>query len=291
MKRTWKQRWARLTSRARAKLCILWIMEGITEILVVTGSESVFRLQSIHVRIYCSLILLLLLAAFFGFGVLALFYEEYKNNEIIDAENRSALRDFQLKERSQRHDLNIHLMALIGMLDSERYEECKKYLHRMLQSSQQLSQLMPVDDPAISAMLSQAADNAGKIGGTLQVTAYDDLSRISCEAYEVNQILGNLIKNAVEAVKDFPEESRQVEVIFLHRRNQCILRVENEVSPEMDVSNRIFEYGYSGKDGHSGIGLATVKRLVELYHGNLIQEKDGKKLSIIVMLPQKKEKR
>ncbi|MGN1251175.1 MAG: sensor histidine kinase [Candidatus Spyradocola sp.] len=287
MKLSIRQRWARLHGRARARLCALWGAEAAAAMLLAAVGFRMPPLTGI-VRGYAVLGASLLLAALTGLGALAFLYEERKAVEAIDRESRDAMRVFQLKERTQRHDLHIHLMALIGMLDAERYAECRDYLRKMLDTSMQLSQLMPVDDPAISAMLSQAAETAGRSGVSLQVSVYDDLSGIACEAYEVNQILGNLIKNAVEAVQELPAPLRQVHVILLQRRNQCILRVENEVSPDMDVSDRMFEYGYSGKAEHSGIGLAAVKRIVELYHGNLFQEKDGSRLSMIVQLPKKK---
>lgn len=175
----------------------------------------------------------------------------------MDQKNQEEMRAFQVKQRTLRHDLNIHLMAILGMMDAEKYDDCRSYLQKLLDASQEVAQLMPLDDPAVSAMLNQVREQAEKQGVRVRYDIYDDLADAVCNPYELNQILGNLIKNGVEAVQNFPPEEREVTVVLLKRRNHTIFRVENPLPEGTVLDESIFEYGKSGKKGHSGVGLGS----------------------------------
>lgn len=208
----------------------------------------------------------------------------------IDQKNQEEMRAFQVKQRTLRHDLNIHLMAILGMMDAKKFDDCRRYLQRLLDASQEVAQLMPLDDPAVSAMLNQAREQAKKQGVLVEYEIYDDLADVACNPYELNQILGNLIKNAVEAVQDFTLEDREVHVALLKRRNHTIFRVENPIPEGVQLDESIFTYGKSGKKGHSGVGLAAVKKIVQSYRGTIFMEQDGRNICMIVQIPTAKEK-
>ena len=223
---------------------------------------------------------------------LMLFIKQKKLKNILklDEENREEMKAFLLKQRTMRHDFNIHLMSLGGMLDTGRYEECREYLQKMMDLSNEVAQVMPLDDPAISAMLNQMLEEAKKCGCRMECYLYDDLHEICCDAYEVNQILGNLIRNAMEAEQEITQEMRKITVTTLQRRGQIILRVENRWKKEDKLDQKIFEYGISGKKNHSGIGLAATKRIVERYHGTIFAEQSCDNVCMIVQLPATKER-
>ena len=203
----------------------------------------------------------------------------------MDQKNQEEMKAFQVKQRTLRHDLNIHLMAILGMMDAKKFDDCRSYLQKLLDASQEVAQLMPLDDPAVSAMLNQAREHAKKQGVHVSYEIYDDLADVACNPYELNQILGNLIKNAVEAVQSFPEKDREVTVILLKRRNHTIFRVANPIPAGTVLDESIFEYGKSGKKGHSGIGLAAVRKLVQSYQGTVFLEQEGNRVCMIVQIP------
>lgn len=226
-----------------------------------------------------------LLACFFW----ALFLDWLERRALrrLDEKNQEEMQNFLLKQRVQRHDFNIHLMALRGMLDAGKYQECSEYFQKLLSAFGEVGQLMPLEDPAVAAMLNQSIQDARERGVGIECFIYDSLKYICCDTYEVNQILGNLIRNAVEAAVVLPKECRTVTVTLLSRRNQCIFRVENQLPPGEALDGRIFQYGYSKKEGHSGIGLAAVRRLVSRYNGTIFPEQEGNRLCMIVQLPMK----
>ena len=217
-------------------------------------------------------------------GLLVFWLNERKQREL-ERQTQAELKAFLLKQRVLRHDFNIHLMALSGLLEAERYEELGRYLKDMLDASQEVSQLMPLDDPAVSAMLSQMISEAKQRGIQVDCLIYYNCARVGCDAYELNMILGNLIRNACEAVEHLPTEQRRVTLTILQRRNRCILRIENPLPEDLVLDERIFQDGYSGKKDHAGIGLASVHKLVSALGGVLFMEPENNAVSMIVQLP------
>lgn len=226
-------------------------------------------------------------AAFLVLDALLLYWLEERGRRELERQSQAELRAFLLKQRVLRHDFNIHLMALSGLLEAGRYEELERYLKEMLDASREVSQLMPLDDPAVSAMLSQMVSDAKKRGIRVECLIYYDCAGVGCDAYELNMILGNLIRNACEAAEPLPPERRQVTVTILQRRNSCILRVENPLPEGVSLDERIFQAGYSGKKDHVGIGLAAVGRLVRSLGGTIFMEQEDGAVSMIVQLPLK----
>lgn len=266
----------------------LWVCWGIGAVLAVACGVILCRLfpsLSPAARYGACILYGLWLASLALCVRLSLSCMEARGVRRLDLLNREEMKAFQVKQRTQRHDFNLHLMALAGMLDGGRYQECSDYLRQILSVSREVTQVMPLDDPAVSAMLNQIMSDAKHRGVSIECSVYDDLRGICCDAYEVNQILGNLIRNAVEAAAALPPEKRNVFVTLLRRRNQCIFRVENALEAGTVLDNQIFEYGYSRKSGHSGTGLAAVKRLVTSYKGTVFAEQESEKLCMVVQLP------
>lgn len=55
--------------------------------------------------------------------------------------------------RSQRHDFNVHLHAIKGLIDTDNFTECRKYIATMVKDSGDVNEVLPVHNPIISAML------------------------------------------------------------------------------------------------------------------------------------------
>ncbi len=93
---------------------------------------------------------------------------------------------------------------------------------------------------------------------------------ISCNEIEIQQILINLINNAVDAVKTLPE--RWVKIRVLKGVGHIILQVRDSGKgiPE-EISARLFEPFFTTKpvgEG-TGIGLSIVKRILDEHHASI----------------------
>ena len=108
-----------------------------------------------------------------------------------------------------------------------------------------------------------------------RLDAENDL--IEGDAGRLRQLLHNLIKNALEAVREMPEARIIVSTgrVGGMEANQIELCVEdNGPGFEPDVLENIFEPYVSTKPKGSGLGLAIVKKIVE-EHGGTISAESG----------------
>lgn len=106
-----------------------------------------------------------------------------------------------------------------------------------------------------------------------QLDAGNDI--IEGDAGRLRQLLHNLVKNALEAVRDTPDGRIVVSTSAVNtvETGQIELRVEdNGTGFEAAVMENIFEPYVSTKAKGSGLGLAVVKKIVEEHSATISAE-------------------
>lgn len=187
--------------------------------------------------------------------------------------------------RAQKHDFNFHIESILGMIEAQNYSACKNYLSSMLIETKAIAEVMPLEEPAISALFNTMKEAASMKGIKLDYFIHYNMSKICCTVYDINKVLGNLIQNAMDEVEGNDTHDRWVEVTILKRRNYCIIRVLNPIEDTSIINDRLFTYGYSTKVNHSGIGLNTVKKIVTAYGGAVFPELEDNKVNFIIQIP------
>ena len=113
----------------------------------------------------------------------------------------------------------------------------------------------------------------------------DDRASVLCNSQQLYMALNNLVLNAVDAVASHPEPELRIE--WTSRNGQIIIRVsDNGQGMTPEIQSRIFEAFYSTKpDRGTGLGLATVKKIVTLYAGRVeVQSVPGQGTTFLLVL-------
>ncbi len=73
--------------------------------------------------------------------------------------------------------------------------------------------------------------------------------------------------------------------MILKRSGNSVFRVSNKIYENNKALKDIFNSGYSTKKSHEGIGLSTVKKIVEKYNGVVYTEIEGDIIHFIAQIP------
>jgi signal transduction histidine kinase len=92
----------------------------------------------------------------------------------------------------------------------------------------------------------------------------------------IEQVLINLLVNAIEAVKENPEARIVLSADFSAEQKILIRIADNGVGMTEDVIENIFIPFFSTRKNGSGIGLSLCKEIMMLHKGNIrVQSRPG----------------
>lgn len=242
---------------------------------------------------------LLIQPVFFLFVVLILFatlgwllYEQKKTQVI---ENRMKVIEKYIpiidelvgEVRSRQHEFSNKLLAISSILQStenmnEVREQVSKYVENV-QLSRGQYELLNMDHKVVAGFLYTKMKRAEQLNMKLIIERSVSVSSFPCEDYDLIEVLGILIDNAIEACYG----GDTITIRMGKERNRYELTVTN---PGEYITNeqfmKLFKMGYSTKSTFSterGFGLYNVKQIAKKYNGNIITRNEFKDENMITI--------
>ncbi|TAH47357.1 MAG: PAS domain S-box protein [Betaproteobacteria bacterium] len=104
-----------------------------------------------------------------------------------------------------------------------------------------------------------------------EVRADADLPPVRCNAVEIQQVLVNLLMNALDAMQDTPVDERRLEIRLEREKNAMLGVVVRDTGAGIpaDVAARLFEPYFTTKPTGLGMGLMICRNIVESHGGAL----------------------
>ena len=175
--------------------------------------------------------------------------------------------------RAFKHDFFNIVQGIGGYVGKEDMEGLKEYYAKLLEDCQQtnnLTALSPelVNNPAIYNILATKYHDADELGIKINLEVFMDLNELNINSYELTRILGILINNAIEASKECEEKVINISFRKDKRKHMQIISIENTYMDKDIDTEKIYEKGYSTKEGNTGIGLWEVRQILKK-HNNL----------------------
>jgi C4-dicarboxylate-specific signal transduction histidine kinase len=96
---------------------------------------------------------------------------------------------------------------------------------------------------------------------------------LSGDQTQIQQVLINLVLNAMDAVGNLPESRRYVEVVVDRRGGNCLIAVKDRgdgIAPESFP--KLFDSFFTTKSGGMGLGLSIARSIVEAHGGRIWAE-------------------
>jgi C4-dicarboxylate-specific signal transduction histidine kinase len=110
-----------------------------------------------------------------------------------------------------------------------------------------------------------------KHGIAVQTQLAEGLPRIQGDRVQLQQVILNLILNAIEAMRGIGEGARELRVSTVKAEAGGVLVAVRDTGPGLDLvkRERLFEAFYTTKPGGLGMGLSICRSIVEAHGGQL----------------------
>lgn len=207
-----------------------------------------------------------------------------QQQKVIDIHERYTpfLKNMVHEVRQKQHDFKNHLNTLYGLSqnkeDKEAKEEIKEYIEKLIDDIKSTDKLLNIKDKVLSAIIYSKKALAEEKNICFDVEFISEIPEYPLEKYELVQLLGNLLDNAIEAAGTTKnQDNRKIVLTLGIEEDYKIIEVENTGGTlHKQNINKIFDRGFSTKKGkHRGYGLYNVKKIVNYYHGTIELSFDG----------------
>ena len=184
-----------------------------------------------------------------------------------------------------RHDMRHHMRALMSYAQQGKYQELMKYL-------QEYASVMTEEEKVVCYCRNMAVDAvihfyAGELRQRGISFEYDMMlpQNIGITDTDLCKIYGNLLENAVDAVKELPPESHPyVKVLTKIKNKKLLIEISNPYSNEIQRKENGF---YSTKHEGFGIGTASVTEVVQRIGGYVAFSTEEGIFKVNIFLPAK----
>lgn len=186
----------------------------------------------------------------------------------------AAFSDLITQIRARQHEFDNHISALCNLHYickdyDELVKEQSKYAKDVI-SNNRFHRLLVSGNPVLAEFLYGKLSSIQEQG--IEVSYDFHMSEFKSEipVYLVVELIGNLLKNAVEAVNS-QEVEKQIHLSCAEDDNEFCLGVRNrsEKIPFEEIG-RFFQKGYSSKGSGRGLGLYNVKEISDKYGVSIV---------------------
>jgi PAS domain S-box-containing protein len=152
---------------------------------------------------------------------------------------------------------------------AQRASQIIKHLRSFVRKDE--AEPLPVQIGAlVQAVVQLAQTEARQAGVVLQTDLADDLPDVLADDIQIEQVLLNLVRNAVDAINAAGSERRVVNITTRGAPGGVEVWVDDS-GPGFDAATgeRLFEPFFTTKAQGMGIGLAISRSIVEAHHGRI----------------------
>ncbi|MCI0550720.1 MAG: ATP-binding protein [Anaerolineae bacterium] len=242
---------------------------------------------------------------------------ELNERKRVEAERENVIKELEAKNSELErftytvsHDLKSPLVTISGFVglleadarsgntekfkgDLERISEATKKMQRLLNELLELSRIGRLMNPPSDVPFEKIVDEAlaltrGRLmAGNTQVEIQDDLPVVHGDRARLVEVMQNLIDNAAKFSSEQPES--RIEIGMREENHERVFFVrDNGIGIAPQFHQRIFGL-FDKLDATSegtGIGLALVKRIIEVHGGRIwVESEKGKGATFCFTLP------
>ena len=218
--------------------------------------------------------------------------ERQRDNKLLNAQAITA---------SIAHEVRQPLMAIVASGGAALqylkktppdHDKIRQYLNKMISETHRTSQVFDsirslfgrasqkreaVDVNEIVRDVLQSVGRELMDNGIVTSRELADLPPVECHRNQLQQVVYNLVQNALDAMQTVPDRKRALGVRTERRGETAIAVVIEDTGPGIDPSqvDRIFSAFVTTKPHGMGLGLAICRQILEHHGGELVASSDG----------------
>ena len=170
--------------------------------------------------------------------------------------------------RAQRHDFMNHLQVVYSLMELEEYAEAGDYIERVYGDIRRVSRALKTAHPAINALLAAKVTDGESRGINVTLEIESAWADLPVESWAMCRVLGNLIDNAMDALRGAPSPALTIRLSESIRGYDFAVSNNGPMIPEI-IAERIFQRGFSTKGEGRGMGLSIVREIVDEAGGEM----------------------
>lgn len=183
--------------------------------------------------------------------------------------------------RQFRHDMKNRIMVMQQMLKDKKYDTAQEYTEQISEKLSQIDVYSTTGNVAIDSVinykLTKASERGVKINSNIAIP-----ENIAIDEDDIVVILGNVLDNAIEATEKLTDD-KYISIDFEYDKGSVFIHIINNYDSLIRLVNG--KIATRKKDEYlHGIGLQSVKTIVEKYNGLLDIEHNNQEFIVDILL-------
>jgi len=250
--------------------------------------SMLWQIEEMHIVESITIMIAIILLVIFINVILmkeALISKVYEEKLLVYDTYLPIIDDLMEEIKEKQHDYHNHIQTLVVLNEKKNNafsEETKNYLNK-IQENEFWKELMKIDNKIIAAFLYSKYLEAKEKNIEISFEIHNMLLDSKHTNYELVEMYGILIDNAIEATER-EMQKKEIVIRFYKSGGSNIFQIEN---PSKFIStseiNEFFQKGYSTKQESSkGIGLYKLKQLLKSTGGTVIFSCDNLRKTVVI---------
>ncbi len=185
------------------------------------------------------------------------------------------------------HDFHNHLLAIQELTRTGDIDAANRYMKELESAIDETHILTKTGSQALDVLIYRKNQMAKEAGIHLDISILAKIKREEFADVDMCCVVGNLLDNCLEALKDYPSEQKKATLEIQRKGDMLFITSRNAYVGERKQSAHGFRTTKQDAKNH-GYGLSGIKRVCEKYHGSLqVETKEGEFLVKVLMMAQK----
>ncbi|WP_097028410.1 ATP-binding protein [Clostridium peptidivorans] len=188
------------------------------------------------------------------------------------AEELTGVKKMAWSLRAQNHEFMNKFHTIAGLIQLEEYNEALQFISDVAKVRSNISNILTenIKDTSLSALLLSKYNKAEECRVKLKIDENSKLTKLpqNMISEDIVSVVGNLIENSLDEVKN--DGTGFIYIKIVEKKHFLSIKVkDNGGGIPLEYRGKIYEQGFSTKEGQRGHGMYIVKKIIDEFNGTI----------------------